>query len=141
MLSLLRMANRNNLRAMISDTCDGPSLTAKLSDEEVAEFFTSFKNRLSWKISCEDENVTNIPEEVFALNPTILKFCKNQITFLSNEIGRLKNLQEINLPHNDFNLLPKVLADLPALKKIYLAEDDAVQIPDSLKGRVFRQKF
>ena len=36
------------------------------------------------------------------------------------EIGKLRNISELNLSHNEFTSIPKVLANLTHLKKIYL---------------------
>ena len=88
-------------------------------------------------LSCD---LTELPEEVFALADTleVLNLSGNRLRDLPHQLPRLHRLQVLFASDNDFEVLPEVLGDCPALQMVgfkanRIADGPAAALPPALR--------
>jgi len=88
-------------------------------------------------LSC---GLSELPEEIFALADTleVLNLSGNRLRDLPHQLSRLHKLQVLFASDNDFEVLPEVLGDCPALHMVgfkanRIAEVPAAALPTALR--------
>jgi hypothetical protein len=88
-------------------------------------------------LSC---GLSELPEEIFALADTleVLNLSGNRLRELPHQLSRLHKLQVLFASDNDFEVLPEVLGDCPALHMVgfkanRIAEVPAAALPPALR--------
>lgn len=79
-------------------------------------------------LSCD---LTELPEEVFALADTleVLNLSGNRLCDLPDQLPRLHRLQVLFASDNDFEVLPEVLGDCPALQMVGFKANRIAHVP------------
>lgn len=79
-------------------------------------------------LSC---GLTELPEEVFALADTleVLNLSGNRLRELPHQLSRLHKLQVLFASDNDFEVLPEVLGDYPALQMVGFKANRIAHVP------------
>ena len=79
-------------------------------------------------LSCD---LTELPEEVFALADTleVLNLSGNRLRDLPHQLSQLHKLQVLFASDNDFEVLPEVLGDCPALQMVGFKANRIAHVP------------
>ncbi|MDJ0902895.1 MAG: COR domain-containing protein [Xenococcus sp. MO_188.B8] len=104
-----------------------------VANEKVLKIIREAKEKKSTQLDLRNQNLTEIPEEVFELiNLTQLNLSYNQLTTVPESFTNLSNLSAINLSYNQIKTLPKSIHKLSNLTALNLNHNQLINLPESI---------
>ena len=85
-------------------------------------------------------DLTELPAEIFALADTleVLNLSGNRLRHLPHQLSRLYKLQVLFASDNEFEVLPEVLGDCPALQMVGFKANRIADVPAASLPRALR---
>ncbi len=85
-------------------------------------------------------DLTELPAEIFALADTleVLNLSSNRLRHLPHQLSRLYKLQVLFASDNEFEVLPEVLGDCPALQMVGFKANRIADVPAAALPRALR---
>lgn len=79
----------------------------------------------------DDNNITTIPEDLYKLNLRTLTLGKNNISYLSPQIGQFKEMFHFTIYNNAIDSIPETIYKCEALETFWAGNNNIKKIPDS----------
>lgn len=106
-----------------------------MDKEEILEIIKELKKDGETTLDLWKADISSLPKELFEFTElTYLDLADNNLSEISIEVGKLKNLQVLNLKGNRIKSLPKEIGELVKLESLDLSENKIAELPPELFG-------